>query len=112
MLSVSVLSEDDSRIATVSPVRRGPVDQDHEAVAEPDQEIDVGREPEPPRQQSGEFQPAEVDDGRATADRGERSLVAVAKIGGRPGSEPRVNRSHDVPPHLLRRGRDAWNRAP
>src|SRR5690348_8011074 len=68
-------SEDDSRVPLVRPVRPGPVDEHHDPVAKTDQKEHMRDEPEPPREESREMNPAKVDDRGHASNRREIAIV-------------------------------------
>src|ERR1700679_1347231 len=87
-----------------------PADGDAEAIAQADQEVDVGNTPYPPRQRSAQLDCAEIDHRLAFADLGQASGMAVTKRRGRCAGYPSENRCRDMASLLFGGGRDAGNR--
>ena len=71
--------QNNPRRPLVTPVRPPPVEQHDQAVAEADQEEHVHDQPEPPGQQAGEAQRAEIDHRRHAADGGQVAVVLVGE---------------------------------
>src|SRR5437763_13907674 len=67
----------------LAPVGGGPIDDDDEAIAKADQEVDVREQPEEPREETAELEVAhwrnEIDDGRVATDGGQRAVIAITK---------------------------------
>ena len=70
---------DQPRAALEGQVCPEPVECDHEAVAKPDQEVDVHEPPKQPRDPSGQAKPAEIGDGGSATDGGEVAQIKVAE---------------------------------
>src|ERR1043165_1829807 len=99
---------DQPRAALIGQVGPKPVERHDQAVAEADQEIDVGNAPHQPGDAPGQPQPAEIDDGLAPSDRREVAVVAVAERRGRgPAGEACCDDSRDIGTLLLRDRCDA-----
>src|SRR5262245_7751496 len=64
------ISEDDARRARVGEIGPAPVDEHDEPAAKADQEENVEREPEPPRDDAGQTQVRQLCHGRVPADGG------------------------------------------
>src|SRR5829696_8591171 len=94
-------------------VRPGPVDQDHEPVAESNQIDEVDNHPEPPRYPALKSSVAQLDDRGAPADGGQRPIILVTERWPRApvAFERSTNRSADIGSHLLRRGCNPRNRS-
>src|SRR4051794_26454264 len=104
------LAGEDTGIAAVGPVGRGPVHHHHDAVAEVDEEVDVRDEPQDPGDEAGEMHLAHHHDRGSPADRRELAVVPIAKrLRGLS-----LQRKKDVPggmaAHLLCRRSNARNR--
>src|ERR1700682_4595345 len=93
---------DQPRRALISGMDPEPAQRDAEAVAQPDQEIDVGDAPDPPREVSAQLDPAEIDHGLALADLRQAAGVLVAEWRQRAAVEPRLDRCGDIAALLLR----------
>jgi hypothetical protein len=82
-----------------------PIQRDGDAVAKADQEEDVRHTPHQPGEQAGQAQPAEVDDRRLAADRGQ---IAEARIGERrrcrAAGDLRIDEVRDIGALLLATG--------
>src|SRR5690606_31432460 len=72
-------AKDDPCRALVGPVGHRPVEQHHRAVAETDQEEQVGDQPEPPGQHAREAHRAQIDDRGHATDGREVAGVAIAE---------------------------------
>src|ERR1700747_3661493 len=100
---------DEASAALKRHIRPEPVEHDRDQVPETDQEIDVHRAPEEPRQAAREAHEAEIGDGGPSSDRGEVPEIAVAKGGGSVApTDRRDDRAANMPPFLLRHRGDAW----
>src|SRR5207249_10544693 len=79
---------DEPRAALMGDVGPGPLEQDHEAIAKPDEKEDVDQEPPQPGNEPGELK--SPDDGHrgGLPDRRDVALVAVAEALGRAAREP------------------------
>ncbi len=104
-----------ARMALESPIGPGPFDQHHEAVAKPDQEVDVREKPEQPGRVAAEAQRAErrhaeLDHRRAASDGGEIAVVGVAERAGRHAANTPQQVVCGVAPHLLGGRADAGHR--
>src|ERR1700751_4321363 len=70
---------DESCAALEGDVVPQPGECDGEAVARPDQEIDVHHAPEQPAEEAGELEPTELSHRGLASDRGEIAHVAITK---------------------------------
>src|SRR5579863_8001128 len=70
---------DEPRAAIAGGVDPKPVQGHGQAVAQADQEIDVGDAPGPPGEPATQLDPSEIDDGGALADGGEAAVVPVTE---------------------------------
>ena len=70
---------DQPRRALVAQVDPQPAQRDAEAVAQADQEVDVGDTPEPPRDGAAQLELAEIDHGEPLADLCEATGVLVTE---------------------------------
>src|SRR5712675_2863386 len=98
---------DQPRGALVAGVDPEPAQRDAEAVAQADQEIDVGDAPDPPRQRAAQLDAAEIDHRLALADLRQAAGVLVAERANRRAVEPRLDDLRDIAPFLFCRRRDA-----
>ena len=102
---------DQPRAAMAADIDPQPVECDGEPVAQADQEEDVGDAPDPPGQAPAQLDPAEIDDGRALADR--REIAGIPLGEGRRSQlalQPRLDEIGDMASLLLGGGRDAGHR--
>src|ERR1044072_6793411 len=74
------VAEDDARGARVGEIGPGPVDQHYEPAAEPDQEINVQQQPEPPGEDPGELESRQLRNRGMAANGGERAPVRVTEF--------------------------------
>src|SRR5215218_453985 len=96
--------------ALVAGVDPEPAQGDAEAVAQADQEVDVGNAPDPPRNGAAQLDAAEVDHGEPLADLREAAGVLVAERAGRLLAQPRLDGLGHVTALLLGGRRDAGHR--
>src|SRR5437868_12622526 len=105
----------DPGVTLLAPVGRRPIDQYGDAVAKPDEEVDVREQPEEPRGETAELEVAhrrgEVDHRRIAPDGGQVAVVAVAE-GQRllPADAPQDVAGRPAP-HLLGARGDTGHRA-
>src|SRR5277367_6158125 len=109
-LHLSAPPRDEPRAALVTRVNPQPVDRDTQAIADPNQKVDVGEAPEPPGERALELDPAEVDHRAPLADRGEVASMLIME-GRRRGraAEPGSDDLGDIGALLLGGGSDAGN---
>src|SRR5579863_1105845 len=86
----------EARRALIAGMNPEPAQGDPKAVAQADQEVDVGDAPDPPCDGSAQLDPAEIDHRLAFADLGEAAGMAVAKWSRCLACEPRLDRGCDV----------------
>ena len=98
---------DQPRGTLVAGVNPDPAQRHAEAIAQADQEVDVGDAPDPPGDRAAQLEPAEIDHGEALADLREAAGMLVAERRQRLALEPRLDRRRDIAPFLLRRRCDA-----
>src|SRR5258707_3166223 len=101
---------DQPRGALISGINPEPAQRDAEAVAQADEEIDVGDAPDPPGEIAAQLDPAEIDDGLALADLRQAAGVLVAERRQRLAVQPRLDQSCDIASLLLRGRCDARHR--
>src|SRR3954453_16395153 len=101
---------DQPRGALVAGVDPEPAQRDAEAVAQADQEVDVGDAPDPPRDGAAQLDAAEVDHREPFADLREAAGVLVAERAGRLLAEPRLDGLSHVTALLIGGRRDAVHR--
>src|SRR5258707_1430716 len=101
---------DQPRGALISGINPEPAQRDAEAVAQADQEIDVGDAPDPPGEIAAQLDPAEIDDGLALADLRQAAGVLVAERRQRLAVQPRPDPGGDIATLLLRSPCDAGYR--
>src|SRR3954462_12263824 len=82
---------DQSPRALVAGVDPEPAQRDAEAMAQADQEVDVGDAPDPPRDGAAQLDAAEVDHGKPLADLREAAGVLVAERACRLFAQPRLD---------------------
>src|SRR5712675_501462 len=87
-----------------------PADRDAEPVAQPDQEIDVGDAPYPPRKGAAQFYPSEINHGFPLADLRQAAGVLVVERGKRTAAQARPDGIGDITSLLFGRGRNAGDR--
>src|SRR5947209_19576647 len=87
-----------------------PAQRHAEAVAQADQEIDVGDAPDPPGEVTLQLDPAEIDHRLALADLRQAAGVLVAERRQRLAAKTRPDQGRDIATLLLRRRRDAGHR--
>src|SRR3954453_5883985 len=93
---------DDSRAAFIGDIGPGPIEEDGEAITEPDQKPDVGKCPRQPGKVPAQVNPAEIGDRRLPADRREITVVAIGKGGkGSPARHVGEDRFAGIAAHLL-----------
>ncbi len=84
---------------------------DDEAIAQPDQKINVHHAPEQPADKAPELNRSELHHGGAPADRGQHAHVSIAERRHGPAGEARDNEPAHVVAHLLGRRRRDQERA-
>src|SRR4029078_5801498 len=101
---------DQPRRALCAGVDPQPAQRDAEAVAQADQEVDVGEAPDPPGEVAAHLDPAEIDHGLLPADLRETAGMLVAEWRQRAAAETRLDQRGHVAPLLLGGRRDARHR--
>src|SRR5689334_14419749 len=101
---------DQPRRALVADVDPQPAQRDAEAVAQPDQEVDVGDTPDPPGERAAQLEAAEVDHREPLADLRQAAGMAVAERRGGAAREPRLDALGDIAALLLGGRRNARHR--
>src|SRR5258707_13791462 len=76
---VFVIRRNQACSTVIGKVRPGTLDKCDQAIAKADQVVDVDKEPEHPGEQAGKLQPLEINDGIRAPDRGEATLINIAK---------------------------------
>ena len=95
-------------------VAPAPVEHHHDAVAKPDQKIQVGKKPEEPGGQAGKTQLAkqrhfELNHRRAASDGGQRAVIGVVKSLRWCMAQAGQDIGRHAAPHLFGRRADAWH---